>query len=192
MRINSLEVTLQELKKQENVKKLVNRPDTSHWSTTEFAWTEDLVKALKEKFKFDTFRFKQLAAINVTMSKKDCILVMPTGGGKSLTYQLPACLSSKLTLVVSPLISLISDQLIALEKLGINAATINSSTTKGDRKKIHDSMVSTKSNLRLLFVTPEWIVKSKVFFNYLSKCYNNKMLERVVIGNIIYKTNFHV
>lgn len=60
------------------------------YNFTDFPWHKNLQKTLKSVFQLDTFRSQQLAAINITLSKHDCILIMPTGGGKSLCYQLPA------------------------------------------------------------------------------------------------------
>jgi ATP-dependent DNA helicase Q1 len=85
------------------------------WSGTNFEWSERLQKRLEDVFKIKSFRHLQLSAINATLSKQDLILVMPTGGGKSLCYQLPALLSTGLTLVISPLISLMEDQVIWLQ-----------------------------------------------------------------------------
>ncbi|VEN62792.1 unnamed protein product [Callosobruchus maculatus] len=109
---------------------------------------------------------------------------MPTGGGKSLVYQLPALVNNKMTLVVSPLISLIEDQLMALRKLGIEAATLNGSSSKEEKKKVHDAMGKGTSNLKLLYVTPEWIAKSKLFMTYLQKCFDKGGLDRIVIDEV--------
>jgi len=80
------------------------------WTGTNFEWSAKLQKLLEDVFKIKKFRKLQLSAINASLSKQDLILVMPTGGGKSLCYQLPALLSTGLTLVISPLISLMEDQ----------------------------------------------------------------------------------
>ena len=76
------------------------------WGRTSFEWSERVDLARREVFKLGKFRENQLEVINATLSKHDCLLVMPTGGGKSLTYQLPAVISDGVTLVVSPLLSL--------------------------------------------------------------------------------------
>ena len=86
------------------------------WGRTTFEWSERVNLAKKEVFGLDKFRENQLEVINATLSKHDCLLVMPTGGGKSLTYQLPAVISDGVTLVVSPLLSLMEDQLMGLRK----------------------------------------------------------------------------
>ncbi|XP_050497491.1 ATP-dependent DNA helicase Q1-like isoform X2 [Diabrotica virgifera virgifera] len=106
------------------------------------------------------------------------------GGGKSLVYHLPALVNNNVTLVVSPLISLIEDQLMALQQLGINANTLNSGSSKEERKSIYTDMDSNNPKLRLLYVTPEWVAKSKTFMTHLQKCYGKGHLVRIVIDEV--------
>lgn len=114
----------------------------------------------------------------------------PTGGGKSLVYQLPVLIDGNLTLVISPLLSLIEDQLIALRKLNINAASLNSSTTKDTKKRIYEYMgKGIEPTIKLLYVTPEWVAKSKMFMSYLQKCHAAKRLDRVAIGQLTPRSN---
>ncbi|KAJ3655672.1 hypothetical protein Zmor_014793 [Zophobas morio] len=181
---------LKELKRarcdQENKQKIqeTSRNLDREWIDREFEWSNTLRQLLKDKFGFDTFRPKQLAAINATLSKKDVLLVMPTGGGKSLVYQLPALVESGFSLVVSPLISLIEDQLIGLKKIGIKAATIHASTSKEEVKTIYEQMLDKKSSLKLLYVTPEWLAKSKRFMSNLKKAYETNRISRVAIDEV--------
>ena len=89
--------------------------DPKIWSTLDFSWSKQIEEAKKSVFRISKFRPYQVETMNVTMSGVDCILVMPTGGGKSLCFQMPAVICSGITLVISPLVSLMEDQLMALQ-----------------------------------------------------------------------------
>lgn len=90
-----------------------------------------------------------------------------------------------ITLVVSPLLALIDDQIIALRKLDIDAVTLNSSNSKTESQKVYEALKTGKSSLKLIYVTPEWMAKSKRFMSYLQKCYERKGLDRIAIGNML-------
>ncbi|MEO1523775.1 MAG: DEAD/DEAH box helicase, partial [Cyanobacteria bacterium J06633_2] len=85
--------------------------------------------ALKHHFGHDQFRFDQRPIIEKVLKNKDVLVVMPTGGGKSLCYQLPALLRPGVTIVISPLIALMQDQVNALQDNGIEATFLNSTLT---------------------------------------------------------------
>lgn len=89
---------------------------------------------MKQVWGIDDFRLCQLAVINATLSQRDVVVIMPTGGGKSLTFQLPALFSEGTTLVVTPLISLMQDQVYNLNKVGVRAEMINGATSAADAK----------------------------------------------------------
>ncbi|MCL4125052.1 UNVERIFIED_CONTAM: hypothetical protein GTU68_016556 [Idotea baltica] len=122
--------------------------------------------------------------MNATLSGTDCILIMPTGGGKSLCYQLPALISKGVTLVVSPLISLMEDQLMGLHKLNIEAKMLTSATTKEDLNWVNSAMVDPKSPLKLLYVTPEKLSKSKRFMAKLQKMHQMGRFARLAIDEV--------
>src|ERR1700688_2698273 len=91
------------------------------------AWDEPALAALKAVFGYPSFRAGQCEIIRAVMAGRDCLGVMPTGAGKSVTYQIPARLLGGVTLVVSPLISLMKDQVDAMGEVGVRATYLNSS-----------------------------------------------------------------
>ncbi len=108
---------------------------------------------LKKHFGYDKFRPLQKEIIAQVLAKKDCVVLMPTGGGKSLCFQLPALMQDGLAIVISPLISLMKDQVDALCANGINADLINSSQTP---KQILAVMEKARSKtLKMLYIAPE-------------------------------------
>ena len=122
-----------------------------------------------------------MQVINATLSKRDTIVLMPTGGGKSLVYMLPALVQRGFTLVVSPLISLMHDQVTQLRTLGVRAELLCQHTDKETVKQIHDNLCSPDSDLKLLYVTPERIVKSKTLISRMEKADKQRLLQRIVV-----------
>jgi len=118
----------------------------------------DLKARLKSVFGFDTFRPGQEEVIRAVMAGRDCLAVMPTGAGKSLTYQLPARLLGGTTLVISPLIALMKDQVDALVDAGLRATFLNSSLDPGERleriRQLH------RGEYELVYAAPEGIEQS--------------------------------
>lgn len=108
---------------------------------------------LKEYFGYDTFRPGQAEIIDALTGGKDALCVMPTGAGKSLCFQVPALLFKGVTLVVSPLISLMKDQVSALVKSGVSAAYVNSSLTAPQYAKVLDRIRS--GQYKIVYVAPE-------------------------------------
>lgn len=102
---------------------------------------------------FDSVRPLQDQAIAATLARRDSLVVMPTGGGKSLCYQLPPLLTNQTTLVISPLIALMKDQVDALRLIGYPAAALNSSQTEEEVQQTWADLRA--GNLRLLFTSPE-------------------------------------
>ena len=135
-------------------------------------------------FNIDKFRGHQEVVINCTLDGKDCIYVAATGSGKSLVFQLPALISSGITLVVSPLLSLMEDQVMQLEQLGIPAVVLNSSTTREDAKRAHMAMVDPNADLKLIYVTPEKLAKSKYLMSQIQKMYEVGRFSRLVIDEV--------
>ncbi|KAJ1361469.1 hypothetical protein KIN20_020728 [Parelaphostrongylus tenuis] len=134
-----------------------------------FSWSEEVDSILSKVFHISSFRPFQREVINAIMSGVDTLVVMSTGAGKSLCYQLPAIAMKGLIVVISPLISLIEDQLASLRKLGVEGAALNQSTSKEDVKRIESQITQNTSPLRLLYITPEKLAKSKRLMNRLEK-----------------------
>ncbi len=108
---------------------------------------------LHERFGYPAFRAGQAEAVASVLAGKETVVILPTGGGKSLCYQVPALILPGLTIVVSPLISLMKDQVDALDRRGIPAAFINSSLSSG---QVSDRMAAARSGaLKMLYVAPE-------------------------------------
>ncbi|EOR84051.1 DNA helicase RecQ [Latilactobacillus sakei] len=108
---------------------------------------------LKEKFGYDHFREGQADVIESLLAGTNVLAIMPTGGGKSLCYQIPALMLPGLTLVVSPLISLMKDQVDALNENGIPATFINSTLTQGEVQERFNQ--AARGEVKLLYVSPE-------------------------------------
>ena len=113
----------------------------------------DIIDAVRRYWGFDTLRPLQAEAIRAVLDRRDSLVVMPTGGGKSLCYQVPPVVTERLTVVVSPLISLMKDQVDGLRLNGYPAAALHSNLTPDEARAVTESLVD--GELRLLFVAPE-------------------------------------
>ena len=124
----------------------------------------DIYWLLKTHFGYDSFRPNQLEIIQHVLSGKDTLAIMPTGGGKSLCYQLPALAQQGVAIVISPLIALMKDQVDALQSNGVSAAFYNSTQDQQTQEGILESLMA--GTLKLLYVAPEsiWGIA-----NYLQK-----------------------
>ena len=115
------------------------------------------LEILNTIYGYNTFRPMQESVINHLLSHKDALVLMPTGGGKSICYQIPALLFDGLTVVVSPLISLMKDQVDALNSNGVTAEALNSNNSESENDKIkHDCESGT---VKILYISPERLQK---------------------------------
>ncbi|KNZ79312.1 ATP-dependent DNA helicase Q-like 4B [Termitomyces sp. J132] len=159
------------------------------YARTKFEWTECLEAKMKNVFGIGNFRLCQEGVCNANMDGRDIVCVMPTGGGKSLTYQLPALLQQGCTVIISPMISSITDQILYLHELGVQAVKITSATSKEESFRITQRLTaladrkvtsSGDEEIKICYVTPEEI-QSKTFVSLLQILDTTQQLARFVI-----------
>ncbi|XP_039776473.1 ATP-dependent DNA helicase Q-like 3 isoform X4 [Panicum virgatum] len=141
---------------------------------------KELENVLNQYFGYSGFRGKQLEAIEAVLSGRDCFCLMPTGGGKSMCYQIPALVRTGIVLVISPLIALMENQVASLKNKGIPAEFLSSTQTSHTKQTIHEDLDSGKPSLKLLYVTPE-LVATPGFMAKLKKLYHRGLLSLVAI-----------
>ncbi|RPB29144.1 hypothetical protein L211DRAFT_864734 [Terfezia boudieri ATCC MYA-4762] len=150
-------------------------------------WSADVLNALHKTFNLKGFRNNQLEAINASLSGKDVFVLMPTGGGKSLIYQLPSIIHSGktrgVTVVVSPLLSLMQDQVDHLADLGIMAINLNGDCTPTQKRMAFEQLRSdnVEDVIQLLYITPEMLAKNEAMVNALARLNDRGKLARLVV-----------
>ncbi|KAJ1559543.1 ATP-dependent DNA helicase sgs1, partial [Nowakowskiella sp. JEL0078] len=154
----------------------VNQNDSRH----SYPWSRDVQKALRQTFQLKEFRPNQLEAINATLNGNDTFILMPTGGGKSLCYQLPACVNTGkttgLTFVISPLISLIQDQIDHLLRLGIGAIALSGNQSEAQKEWAYGELYNPNRLAKLVYVTPEMLQRSHKFQGLIKSLHSKKQL----------------
>eukprot|EP01006_Ploeotia_vitrea_P000505 TRINITY_DN103169_c0_g1_i1.p1 TRINITY_DN103169_c0_g1~~TRINITY_DN103169_c0_g1_i1.p1 ORF type:complete len:957 (+),score=68.36 TRINITY_DN103169_c0_g1_i1:221-2872(+) len=160
--------------------------DIAMWNNDNFEWSEPVRGLMKTQFGISSYRPLQREIINAFMSGKDCFVLLPTGGGKSLCYQVPALALSGVTVVVSPLVSLIQDQVAQLQNADVPACHVTSSATNAEQAIVYsliDQMCTGNGNnvLKILYCTPEKVTCSGAFKSKLEKLYHHGQLARIVI-----------
>lgn len=139
----------------------------------------DLIVQLKRAFGFDSFRPGQEAVVRDALAHRDVLAIMPTGGGKSLCFQLPAIMQTGVTLVVSPLIALMQDQVRQLQDNGIAATFINSSLAASD---LHArTAAAVRGDYRLLYLAPERLLHQDFLNNVLPRLVASTGVSAIVI-----------
>ncbi|EKX42094.1 BLM RecQ DNA helicase family member, partial [Guillardia theta CCMP2712] len=148
-----------------------------------FDWTEKLRKINKHVFRNPSFRKHQEEIINTILSGHDCFVLMPTGGGKSLCYQLPALMSPGVTIVISPLVSLMHDQVYNLNLLRIGAYCISANTPMSELEEMYSCLRGVKEgiNCQLIYITPEKFAHSQRLQNEMQRSFQNGKLSRIII-----------
>lgn len=162
-----------------NLPKNYELADAIKWTLDKFPWDDSLESLRKETFGIAAYRANQKAIINATLSHKDVFVCMPTGGGKSLCFQLPALSEPGVTLVIMPLISLIYDQVSQLQNLGIRAIALTGSTQMSFNEL--KNICLEKNSAKMLYVTPEKVEKSGWFMDFLNLLHSQAKLQRIVV-----------
>ncbi|CUM45662.1 uncharacterized protein AC631_01567 [Debaryomyces fabryi] len=160
-----------------------HKPNKENIPPNSEAFIKEVYSKLNSVFKLSGFRPNQLEAISSTLNGKDVFVLMPTGGGKSLCYQLPALIKTGktrgTTIVVSPLISLMQDQVQHLLNKNIKAGMISSKGSASERKLILESFRN--GQLDLVYLSPEMINASQHIQRIITKLYDMNKLARVVV-----------
>ena len=121
---------------------------------------EQTLRILKDVFGYDAFRGNQARIIERVAEGGDALVLMPTGGGKSLCFQVPALLREGLTVVVSPLIALMEDQVATLDELGVPAVALNSTLNPEQQRDIAERLQ--RGEIKLLYLAPERLVQPRM------------------------------
>jgi ATP-dependent DNA helicase RecQ len=147
--------------------------------------TDKLTEQLQQHFGFDSFKGPQEAIINSILSGTDTFVIMPTGGGKSLCYQLPAMMSEGVAIIVSPLIALMKNQVDLVRSYSSKdnvAHFLNSTLNKGQQKTVKEDLISGKT--KMLYVAPETLTKEdninffkSIKVSFFSKFNSNPVLD---------------
>lgn len=151
-------------------------------------WSNEVLHVMKNKFHLKGFRRGQLEAINTTLAGNHCFVLMPTGGGKSLCYQLPSVITSGktkgVTLVVSPLLSLMEDQVQACkERFGMQAFRLGGDSSAAERADIIDALRKREPGdyIQLLYITPEMLGLNQRMVEAFKQLHRRDRLARIVI-----------
>ncbi|CAL9089387.1 unnamed protein product [Musa textilis] len=179
-RQSELKALLDECEASKSTAQVDSSVATDDWSA-DFEWDSRAEDIRFNVFGISSYRANQREIINAVMSRRDVLVIMAAGGGKSLCYQLPALFCDGVALVVSPLLSLIQDQVMGLTTLGIPAYMLTSTTSKEHEKLIYKSLEKGEGELKVLYVTPEKISKSKRFMSKLEKCHHGGRLSLIAI-----------
>ena len=157
------------------------KPECSGGRCNGWEELDNLDLANMKIFGNQAFRHDQKRICDLALKKHDIFVLMPTGGGKSLCYQLPAAVAPGLAIVISPLLSLINDQVKALIDKDFPATYLSSSQTERERKAVYRELNKRIPSCKLLYLTPEQFVKSEALQAMLQRLFDAGLLSRLVV-----------
>ncbi len=170
--------------------------NVNYWTNTPFDWSNKLLPVMDHFFGYRVFRSNQKAIINAALKKRDVFVCMPTGGGKSLTFQLPAIIDKGVTVVVMPLLALIYDQTTQMEQKNIHVLNLSGGAGAISSREYQSLLQIYREHQnyienwdctqempypKIIFITPEKIVQIETTMNFLRNLYHTGLLDRFVI-----------
>ncbi|XP_052240276.1 recQ-like DNA helicase BLM isoform X1 [Dreissena polymorpha] len=155
--------------------------ERSEYASYAFEHCKEMMKVFNKVFGLQRFKTHQLEACNATLLDNDTFVLMPTGGGKSLCYQLPALVNGGVTIVVSPLRALIQDQVQKLQSLNVPAGHLSGDVTPAEEAVLYEKLDMRTPEIRLLYVTPEKLSASEKLLGVLENLFSRLVLDRFVI-----------
>ena len=141
----------------------------------------DILIVLKDNFNYNSLRDIQEKVVLESFNNTNIIVLSPTGGGKSLCYQLPALINPGITIVISPLRSLIFDQVNNLVRKGIKATLLTGDTSTTEKETIYQNLELEEIPYSIIYTTPETIQSNSKFITYLENINSRKLIQRIVI-----------
>eukprot|EP00762_Andalucia_godoyi_P001336 ANDGO_04799.mRNA.1 ATP-dependent DNA helicase Q-like 4A len=154
-------------------------PTHTDWKKSNFPWSDSLSTIARQRWGIVNFRMNQLEAMNAMMGSQDVFVLMPTGGGKSLIYQLPPLLQRGVCIVISPLVALMQDQVDSLIANEVPACALRQGTTLEESRECFAKAAN--DEMKLIYLTPERLQASKWTLSQIDFLHQNGLLNYVVI-----------